>query len=40
MCETCPNRSNGYCGCYDIDLIQTNGTFEPVHECTHPTEMD
>ena len=40
MCETCPNRDDGYCGCYDLELLRVNGTYEPVPDCVSPTDMD
>ena len=38
MCNECPHRDSGYCGCYDLFLSGKNGAYEPVYECLVPDE--
>ena len=40
MCTNCPHRDEGYCGYFDLTLIEKNGTFEPLYECMNQTEAD
>lgn len=38
MCNQCPHRQAGYCGCFDTFLNENNGNYEPLYECLNPED--